>query len=75
MPDNLLQNLKCPNCSAKHLFKVTVTGVAEVSATKIGEITDVKWNEDSAIYCKSCYASGTVSDFTVRRGKKKEKSE
>jgi predicted nucleic-acid-binding Zn-ribbon protein len=67
MSEDLIKNLKCPNCAAKHYFKVEVTGTAEIAATKIGEVKDVKWSPTSTIYCKSCYASGTVEEFTVRR--------
>ena len=69
-----VKSLKCPNCAAKHLFKIAVTGMAEVAETKIGEVTDIKWTENSTIYCKSCYTHGTVEEFTVRRRSAKEKA-
>lgn len=73
MPENLIRNLKCPNCAATHLFKIEVSGVVDVAATKIGEVTDVAWNEASTICCKSCYTRGTVGQFTVQRRNSRRK--
>lgn len=72
MPD-LPKNIKCPNCAAKHLFRLEITASAEVSETKLGNITDITWGPDSAIVCKSCYKAGTVAEFTMKRAARSKK--
>lgn len=67
---DLPQNVKCPNCAAKHLFKLEVSASAEMSETKIGNITDIKWTPQSQIVCKSCYKAGTLEEFTIKRAAK-----
>jgi len=67
---DLPKNVKCPNCSARHLFKLAIAASAEISETKIGNITDIKWGPQSQIICKSCYKAGTVEEFTIKRAAK-----
>jgi hypothetical protein len=69
---NLPKNIKCPNCAAKHLFKLEVSASAEMSETQIGNITDIKWAPESPIICKVCYQAGTLEEFTVKRGSRKK---
>jgi DNA-directed RNA polymerase subunit RPC12/RpoP len=64
--DNCLQDMACPECGSRAMFRITSTIVAEVcdSGTDRDE-SDCEWDGKSDCRCGECDHSGTVDEFTI----------